>query len=84
MRTRERILQSLESVYRSAFEAAQGKGNQERMDVLDLEYQREQLRLELLLDIRDLLQAPEEGKSGSPGSSLLDKAQAIRRLTRLR
>jgi hypothetical protein len=47
---------------------------------LDLDYQRDQLRLEVLLDIRELLSPPDEAKT----TSLLEKAQNIRRLTKLR
>jgi hypothetical protein len=52
------------------------------MTRLDLEYQRDQLHLEVLLDIRDLLTS-EPAKEGKT-TSLLEKAQQIRRLTRLR
>jgi hypothetical protein len=83
MRDRERILQSLEKVYRGAFAAAEEAGDAPQMARLDLEYQRDQLNLEALLDIRDLLlpdQPPQEDKT----TSLLEKAQRIRRLTKLR
>jgi hypothetical protein len=50
------------------------------MQRLDLEYQRDQLQLEILLDIRDLMTPPDEDKT----VSLLEKAQNIRRLTKLR
>jgi hypothetical protein len=81
MRDRERILQSLEKVYRGAFTAAEEAGDVPRMARLDLEYQRDQLHLEVLLDIRDLLfPEPSEDKT----TSLLEKAQQIRRLTKLR
>jgi hypothetical protein len=82
MRDRERILQSLEKVYRGAFTAAEQAGDAARMERLDLEYQRDQLHLEVLLDVRDLLtpEQPEEEKT----TSLLQKAQQIRRLTKLR
>ncbi len=82
MRDRERILQSLEKVYRGAFTAAEEAGDQAAMERLDLEYQRDQLHLEVLLDVRDLLtvESPQEDKT----TSLLEKAQQIRRLTKLR
>lgn len=79
MRSRERVLQSLENVFREAFTAAEEAGDRERMEELDMEYQRDQLRLEVLLDIRDLL-TPE---SDDATTSLLEKAQNIRKLTRL-
>ena len=80
MRHRERVLQSLENVYRSAFSAAETAGDTERMAALDLDYQRDQLQLEVLLDIRDLLAPDVEDKT----ISLLEKAQSIRKLTKLR
>lgn len=80
MRTRERVLQSLENVFRGAFKAAEEAGDTRAMERLDLEYQRDQLHLEVLLDIRDLL-GPE---AEEPSSSLLDKARHLRKLTRLR
>jgi Spy/CpxP family protein refolding chaperone len=80
MRSRDRILQSLENVFRDAFVAAEASDDQAEMARLDLEYQREQLRLEVLLDIRELLTPEPEDKT----VSLLEKAQSIRRLTKLR
>jgi hypothetical protein len=81
MRSRDRVLQSLENIYRGAFGAAEQSGDKAAMARLDLEYQREQLHLELLLDIRDLL-LPEREEEKS--ASLLEKAQQLRRLTKLR
>ena len=83
MRNRERVLQSLEKVYVSAFTQAEQAGDTERMEQLDMAYQRDQLQLEVLLDIRDLL-LPEESDSTDKTISLLEKAQNIRRLTKLR
>lgn len=80
MRSRERVLQSLENVFRSAFAAAESAGDAGTMERLDLEYQRDQLRLEVLLDIRDLL----EPDTAEQSASLLDKAKHLRKLTRLR
>ncbi len=79
MRNRERVLQSLENVFRDAFTAAEKEGDSARMADLDMEYQRDQLRLEVLLDIRDLLTPEPEDAT----TSLLEKAQNIRKLTRL-
>jgi hypothetical protein len=80
MRSRDRVLQSLENVYRDAFTAADEAGESEKMASLDLDYQRDQLQLEVLLDIRDILTPEVEDKT----ISLLEKAQSIRRLTKLR
>jgi len=88
MRSRDRILASLESVYRTAFEEAQASGDTQRMARLDFEYQQEQLRMEVLLDIRSLLQPPVEPGDVAErdpldtATSLLEKADKIRRITR--
>jgi hypothetical protein len=85
MRDRDRIVRNLEDLYREAFGRAEGEGEQESMARLDFEFQRDQLYLEVALDIRELLSAMESGKDGEgKTTSLLEKAQAIRRLTRLR
>lgn len=80
MRDRERVLQSLENVYRGAFGAAEEAGDASTMARLDLDYQRDQLQLEVLLDMRDLLTPEQPDKT----TSLLEKAQQLRRLTKLR
>ena len=82
MRNRERVLQSLENVYRGAFTAAETAGDKAEMARLDLEYQREQLHLEVMLDIRDLL-TPSGTESGvddamAKTTSFLEKAQQLR------
>jgi len=74
------VLQSLEKIYRGAFNAAEEAEDTETMARLDIGYQRDQLELELLLDIRDL-QMPEEKDRTT---SLLEKAQQLRQLTKLR
>ena len=83
MRSRERVLQSLEKEYVGAFSEAENAGDAARMERLDMDYQRDQLQLEVLLDIRDLL-LPEQGDSADKTISLLEKAQSIRKLTKLR
>lgn len=80
MRARDRVLQSLEKVYRDAFGAAEAADDRAEMERLDLEYQRDQLHLEVLLDIRDLLTPEVEEKT----TSLLERAQQLRRLTKLK
>lgn len=83
MRNRERVLQSLEKVYKAEFASAEAAGDNQRMAHLDLDYQRDQLQLEVLLDIRDLL-TPEAEDQTDKTISLLEKAQSIRKLTKLR
>src|SRR5438046_10646188 len=51
-RPRDRVLGNLESIYREAYERAKAASDQVRMADLDAAYQREQLLLEVLLDIR--------------------------------
>ena len=80
MRSRDRVLQSLETVYREAFEGAKEREDTAEMARLELDYQRDQLHLEVMLDMRDLLTTPEEQEK----TSLLEKAQKLRGLTRLR
>jgi hypothetical protein len=57
MRSRERILANLDELYREAYERARSAGDERRMADLDAVYQREQLLLEVLLDIRDQVTA---------------------------
>jgi hypothetical protein len=81
MRARDRILGNLESIYRESYERARAASAQSRMEELDAAYQRDQLMLEILLDIRDLFaQAP----AAAPESSAIEKLQALRQLTKLR
>jgi hypothetical protein len=80
MRSRDRILANLESIYRESYDRAKDLGDQGRMVDLDSAYMRDQLMLEILLDIRDLFSvAP-----AASGASALEKLEAIRRLTKLR
>ena len=74
------VLNSLENVYRSAFNVADENEDKAEMARLDLDYQRDQLQLEVLLDIRDLMTPDEVDKT----TSLLEKAQKLRKLTKLR
>jgi len=55
-RSRERILQNLETMYREAFERAKASADDSQMATLDFAYRREQLYLEILLDIRDAIE----------------------------
>ena len=81
MRSRERILGNLESVYREAFGRAQASEDKDGMAQLDFDFQRDQIMLEVPLDLRSALTAaapPEEKES-----SLLEKAQALHKLKNL-
>ena len=81
-RSRDRILTNLESVYREAYERAKALGDDRRMADLDGAYQREQLLLEVLLDIRDALAAPATRKSATAeAAAALD---TVRKITKLR
>jgi hypothetical protein len=85
MRERQQILGNLEGLYKEAFQRAEEGGDEEAMARLDFDFQRDQLHLEVLLDLRELLAAMETSSdSEDKTTSLLEKAQAIRRLTKLR
>lgn len=84
-RPRERILANLEHVYREAYERAKGASDAARMADLDAAFQREQLLLEVLLDIRDALAAPGgPGPAASPGPDPITALETIRRISKLR
>ena len=85
-RPRERILANLETVYREAYDRAKAAGDERRMLDLDAAYQREQLLLEVLLDIRDALQAAPVPREAAPpgGVDPLAALDTIRRVTKLR
>ncbi len=80
IRPRERILGNLEAIYRESYDRAKQFGDEGRMIDLESAYMRDQLMLEILLDIRDLFSV---GPAASGGTAL-EKLEAIRRLTRLR
>ena len=80
MRDRQRILDNLEKLYRDELDrGAKSKGAVGER--LDFEFQRDQLYLEVILDLRDLLGGSAEDEKST--SSLLEKAQQLRNLTRL-
>lgn len=82
MRTREQILANLETIYRESYDRAKIDEDPRRMVELDCSFVRDQLTLEILLDIRDLFSvAPAAQKAGS---SAIEKLEALRRLTKLR
>jgi len=81
-RKRQQILDNLDAVYREAYDRAEGAHDARLMADLDAAYQREQLLLEVLLDIRDALAgtaAPRE-----PSADPVGALETIRRITRLR
>ena len=81
MRDRQRILDNLEKLYRDELDrSAQAEGA--AGEHLDFEFQRDQLYLEVILDLRDLMSGSQEDEKST--SSLLEKAQQLRNLTRLR
>jgi hypothetical protein len=55
-RSRDRIMENLETMYREAFERAKSTADDSQMATLDLAYRREQLYLEILLDIREAVE----------------------------
>ena len=87
-RPRDRILANLEAIYREAYERAKAIGDQVRMADLDAAYQREQLLLEVLLDIRDTLGAlpasAESRADAQPGPDAITALETIHRITKLR
>jgi hypothetical protein len=87
VRSRKKILGSLESAYRTEFERAETSADEDRMSRLDFEFQRDQVLMEAVLDARDALVSLQEGREAAdepPQTSLLEKAQTLRNLTRLR
>ncbi len=80
VRPRQQILDNLDSVYREAYERAKKSGDEGRMADLDAAYQREQLVLEVLLDIRDGLGGAKPAGDSNPIAAL----DTIRRITKLR
>jgi hypothetical protein len=84
-RQRDRILQNLENVYREAYDRAKAANDAARMADLDAAFQREQLLLEVLLDIRDALAAPAAAApAADPGPDPITALETIRRITKLR
>jgi hypothetical protein len=55
-RSRERILNNLEEMYREAFERAKETSDPATLASLDFAYRREQLYFEILLDVRDAME----------------------------
>jgi hypothetical protein len=80
-RSREKILTNLENVYREAYDRAKQADDAGRMMDLDASYQREQLLLEVLMDIRDAIHSIGDEPNEK---TALEKLQALRKLTKLR
>jgi hypothetical protein len=88
-RQRQQILDNLDAVYREAYDRAKTAHDERRMADLDAAYQREQLLLEVLLDIRDALAGSGAPRAAgppppSPSPDPVAALEAIRRITRLR
>lgn len=86
-RPRDRVLANLEAIYREAYDRAKTLGDERRTLDLDAAYQREQLLLEVLLDIRDSLAGLAAPRPADPPSGSIDPISAIdtiRRVTKLR
>ena len=80
MRNRDRILANLETIYRESYDRAKAAADEIRMTDLDNAYMRDQLMLEILLDIRDLFAvAP---AAPAKGTSAIEKLEALRRLAK--
>ena len=83
MRPRDRILTNLEVTYRESYEKAKAENSTRRMEELDWAFQRDQLMMEVLLDIRDLL-GHASNTPGGQSAGAIEKLEALRRLTKLR
>lgn len=83
-RPRDRILANLESIYREAYERAKALSDQVRMADLDAAYQREQLLLEVLLDIRDGFTSAAAPSDKGSGPDPVTALEAIHRIAKLR
>ena len=55
-RSRDKILENLDEMYREAFDRARASGDAGQMASLDFAYRREQLYFEILLDVRDAME----------------------------
>lgn len=80
MRPRERILANLDEVYRGLYDRAREENQANRMADLESGYIRDQLMLEILLDIRDLFAVAPAAEER--GKSALEQLEALRRITR--
>jgi hypothetical protein len=85
-RARQHVLDNLDAIYREAYDRAKAAKDERRMADLDAAYQREQLLLEVLLDIRDSLAPAASPAPGGreKGPDPMAALETIRRITRLR
>jgi len=79
MRPRDAILRDLETIYQSSFDAARKAEQPKRAEELDNAYQRDQLMMEVLMDVRDLLARQ---PAAPPGQSVIDQLEALRRIAK--
>ncbi len=82
-RPRDRVMNNLDTIFREAYERAKETDDAARMADLDSSYQREQLLLEVLLDIREALEIPAEEPRPS-GEAALEKINMLRKIVRPR
>ena len=82
MRNRDRILANLEAIYRETYDRAKVSADEARMADLDNAFMRDQLMLEILLDIRDLFAVTPAAPA--KGTSAIEKLEALRRLAKFR
>jgi hypothetical protein len=68
MRSRDRILANLDTVYQESYDRAKAEQLTRRMEELDAAYMRDQLMMEVLLDIRDLLDRSPAPRNDGPGT----------------
>jgi hypothetical protein len=81
MRSRDQILANLENIYRESYDRARKTDDPNRMADLDCAFVRDQLSMEVLLDIRDLFSVAPATKDGP---TALEKLETFRRLAKLR
>ena len=82
MRNREKVIHSLEGIYREAYDGAKSAEDESGMRGLDFGFQRDQVLLEVLLDLRDALGTLDKDDE-KKDPSLLDRAKAVRKFTKL-
>jgi len=85
-RPREHLIANLESVYREHYARARDAGDERELARLDLDFRRDQLYLEAILDVRDSLSglraAPGEGQKQGE-KSVIEQINDLRGLARL-